>query len=118
MARGDNELTRRAAGFWAVGVIATLLCLTPLAAQGASFTAKDLQVLGRAIAFMQPPPAQDAVIAIAYVAGNLASRQDAKYPDQDESDRNSQIQNICYMAAYYNHNGSGRFRLAQTDRGV
>jgi hypothetical protein len=48
----------------------------------ASFAAKDLQVLARAIAFMQsspgqPPPGPDATIAIAFVAGNAASRQDA-----------------------------------------
>lgn len=42
-----------------------------------SFAAKDLQVLGRAIAFMQPPPPSDAIIAIAYVGGNVDSRRDA-----------------------------------------
>jgi hypothetical protein len=50
----------------------------PGRARSVSFTAKDLQVLGRAVAFMQPPPLQDSVIAIAYVAGNAASRQDAE----------------------------------------
>ncbi len=35
-------------------------------------------MLGRAVAFMQPPPPNDAVIAIVYVEGNAASRQDAE----------------------------------------
>lgn len=39
---------------------------------------RDLRVLGRAAAFMLPPPAPDSVLAIAYVAGNAASRQDAE----------------------------------------
>jgi hypothetical protein len=59
-------------------IVVTLLALPPQAARAASFTTKDLQVLGRAIAFMQPPPAADAVIAIAYAPGNAASRQDAE----------------------------------------
>ncbi len=41
-------------------------------------TAKDLQVLGRAIAFLLPPPATGATVAIAYVNGNAASRSDAE----------------------------------------
>ena len=52
--------------------------MMPCQVSAASFAAKDLQVLGRAIAFMQPPPSPDAIIAIAYVAGNAASRQDAE----------------------------------------
>jgi hypothetical protein len=45
--------------------------------RAASFAAADLQVLGRAIAFMQPPPASDAVIAIAYAPGSVDSKRDA-----------------------------------------
>jgi hypothetical protein len=48
------------------------------AARAASFAAKDLQVLGRAIAFMQPPPPPDAVVAIAFMAGNADSKRDAE----------------------------------------
>ena len=47
-------------------------------AHAASFTPKDLQVLGRAIAFMVPPPGPDTFLAIAYAPGNAASRQDAE----------------------------------------
>lgn len=48
------------------------------AAHAASMTAKDLQVLGRAIAFLLPPPGTGATVAIAYVGGNSASRSDAE----------------------------------------
>jgi len=47
-------------------------------AHATSMTAKDLQVLGRAIAFLLPPPATGATVAIAYVNGNPASRSDAE----------------------------------------
>ena len=78
MARGHSEPSRRAAGLLAAVVIwAFAVSLTCEAGRAASFAPKDLQVLGRAIAFMQPAPAPDATIAIAYVAGNAASRQDA-----------------------------------------
>ena len=34
--------------------------------------------MGRAVAFMAPSPAADSFVAIAYVTGNAASRQDAE----------------------------------------
>lgn len=58
-------------------MVAVMTWVLPSQVWGASFAATDLQVVGRAIAFMLPPPAPDAIIAIAYVAGNAASRQDA-----------------------------------------
>jgi hypothetical protein len=57
--------------------VTALTSASPYDAWGASFAAKDLQILGRAVAFMQPAPPPDAVVAIAYAAGNAASRQDA-----------------------------------------
>ena len=74
MARGSGELIRRASKSLAAAV---LILTVSRAAWAASFAAKDLQVLGRAIAFMQPPPAPDAGIAIAYLPGNADSKRDA-----------------------------------------
>jgi hypothetical protein len=59
-------------------MLAFLAWAVPPDALAASFAAKDLLVLGRAIAFMQPPPGPDSVIAIAYVANDTASRRDAE----------------------------------------
>ena len=50
----------------------------PSHAHAASFTPKDLKVLGRAVAFMVPPPATESFIAIVHAPGNAASRQDAE----------------------------------------
>src|SRR5258708_28536617 len=77
VARRHSELTLRAVGLLATGVVAVLAWAAPSQVCAASFAPKDLQVLGRAITFMLPPPGPDAMIAIAYVAGNAASRQDA-----------------------------------------
>jgi len=64
---------------WLVaGALTILAGLLPWRVGAASFAAGDLQILGRAIAFMKPPPAPDALIAIAYAQGNAASRQDAE----------------------------------------
>jgi hypothetical protein len=59
-------------------VAAVLTTMLPQLAQAASFSAKDILVLGRAIAFMLPPPAADAIIAVAYTSGDPASRRDAE----------------------------------------
>jgi hypothetical protein len=58
--------------------LAILAARVPSNAQTASFTAQDLQVLGRAITFLQPEPATDPVIAIAYAPSDPASRRDAE----------------------------------------
>jgi hypothetical protein len=59
--------------------VATLLALAlPRQVHAASFEAKDLQVLGRAVVFMLPPPPTEAIVAIAYVAGNAESKRDAE----------------------------------------
>jgi hypothetical protein len=62
----------------ATGLAIVLAGVLPKACQAASFSAKDLLVVGRAVALMQPPPSPDAVIAVAYASGNAASRQDAE----------------------------------------
>jgi hypothetical protein len=64
--------------WWAFGAalagLAALWGAWPAAA--ASLSPQELQVLGGAIAFMQPPPSGGAV-AVVYAADNPASRQDA-----------------------------------------
>ena len=77
MGREHCELIRRAAVLLAAGLATILASILPSAAAAASFTTKDLQILGRAIGFMQPAPGSDGFIAIVYMAGNAASRQDA-----------------------------------------
>jgi hypothetical protein len=46
-------------------------------AAAASLSPRDVQVLGRALAFLQPPPASGE-LAVVYAAGNAASKQDAE----------------------------------------
>jgi hypothetical protein len=77
VAYGHIERTGLVARSLAATALTVLTLSFPHPAWAASFAAKDLQVLGRAIAFMQPSPAPDTTIAIAYAAGNAASRQDA-----------------------------------------
>ncbi len=59
----------------ALACVACLLGGVPAAA--ASLSPQELQTLGGAIAFMQPPPGGGA-IAVVYAAGDPASRQDAE----------------------------------------
>jgi hypothetical protein len=77
VAAGPNGASRRAARSLAAAVMMVASWALPGDARAASFAAKDLQVLGRALAFMQPPPS-DQLIAIVYVAGNADSRRDAE----------------------------------------
>jgi hypothetical protein len=77
VARGISKYTRHATRLLAAAAVAALLSAPSYRVWAASFGAKDLRVLGRAIAFMQPPPAPDGIIAIAYVLGDPASRRDA-----------------------------------------
>jgi hypothetical protein len=77
VAPGRCEFSRRAAGLLVAGAATVLACGLPYPTRAASFAAGDLRVLSRAIAFMQPPLGPDAVVAIAYVAGNAESRRDA-----------------------------------------
>jgi len=60
-----------------LGLAAALLVgLLAHAAAAASLSAGDLLVLGRVLAFVQPPPAGS--IVIAYASGDAASRADAE----------------------------------------
>ena len=59
-------------------VVAMVLLLPPLAsaATAATLTAKDAQIIAKAIGFLDPSPA-GGVVAVAYDAGNAASKADA-----------------------------------------
>jgi hypothetical protein len=59
-------------------LVAVWSCSYGSPAAAASLSAKDIQVLGRAVAFLLPPPAIGATVAIAYAADNPASRKDAE----------------------------------------
>lgn len=59
-------------------IVVVLLGLLPWEGRAASLSPKDLLVLGRALAFMLPPPTSGTTIAVAYAANNPASRQDAE----------------------------------------
>jgi hypothetical protein len=48
------------------------------AAHAATLTQKDVQILGRVFAFLDPAVTKDGVAAIVYVGGNEASRKDAE----------------------------------------
>ncbi len=52
-----------------------LAIVSASSAEAASLSDRDLQVLGRALAFIRPPPDS---VAIVYAAGNAASRHDAE----------------------------------------
>jgi hypothetical protein len=56
----------------------SLLTSLPHAAFAASLSGKDLKVLGSALAWTQPEPVGQLVIAIVYVANDEASRKDAE----------------------------------------
>jgi hypothetical protein len=64
------------------GVLAVLslnlMGLLPRFASAASLSAKGLKVLGSALSCLQPEPIGQLVIAIAYAAGDDASRRDAE----------------------------------------
>jgi hypothetical protein len=78
VARGRNEFTGRVVELLAAAAATVVAWAIMSDARAASFAPKDLQVLGRAAAFMQPAPAADSFVAIAYMSGNAASRADAE----------------------------------------
>jgi len=70
---------RHAPSRWICGLLpalAVMLAVTQSAA-AASLSAKDLQVLGRALAFLQPPPGAGS-IAVVFAHDDAASRRDAE----------------------------------------
>jgi len=68
-------LPRRLA-WWGFAAVLACIATLPAGAAAASLSPQELQVIGRAIAFMQPPPA-GGIDAVVYAEGNPASRQDA-----------------------------------------
>src|SRR4051794_28942671 len=47
------------------------------AANAASLTQKDVQIMAKAIGFLEPPPTGQAIVAIAYDPADPSSKQDA-----------------------------------------
>jgi hypothetical protein len=60
-------------------LLAAVLMSAPLVSSGhaASLPPLELQILAKALAFLDPPLAGEAVVAIVYAAGNPDSRRDA-----------------------------------------
>nr|WP_294529640.1 hypothetical protein [uncultured Rhodopila sp.] len=56
----------------------SLAASLPRSARAASLSAKGLKVLGSALSCLQPEPSGQLAIAVAYVAGDEASRKDAE----------------------------------------
>jgi len=68
-------LRRRLSG---LAVLLLLAGAGPRPALAASLSPQEVQVLGKALAFVQPLPAGATTIAVVYAAGNAASRADAE----------------------------------------
>jgi hypothetical protein len=75
--QGDRAYHRRF-GWLATAIIFGLAAIHPQAAGAASMTERDIQVLGRAITFIVPPPTSGATLAIVYSSGAPGSRSDAE----------------------------------------
>ncbi len=65
-------------GRWCIIVACGLIALLARPGWAASLTPQDLQVLGNALAFVQPRPAGDGSVAVVYDGTNSASHQDAE----------------------------------------
>jgi hypothetical protein len=59
-------------------VLLLLVAAQPRAATAASLSPQEVQVLGKALAFVQPLPGGAATIAVVYASGNAGSRADAE----------------------------------------
>jgi hypothetical protein len=77
VARGPGSSPRARVPPVAAGALALAL-LAPSSAKAATLTPKDVQVLGKVFAFLDPAVAADGVIAVAYVGGDETSRADAE----------------------------------------
>jgi hypothetical protein len=55
-----------------------LICLAAPAGRAASLPLSEIQILGKALAFLDPPMIGHSVVAIVYRAGNPDSRRDAE----------------------------------------
>ncbi|MGA3002204.1 MAG: hypothetical protein ABSE20_10785 [Acetobacteraceae bacterium] len=62
----------------ALAVVSLLLAAIPQPVCAASLTPQDLQILGSALAFVQPRPVSDGVVAIVYAGKDSSSRLDAE----------------------------------------
>jgi hypothetical protein len=65
-------------GCFGLAVVGLLLASIASPACAASLTPQDLQILASALAFVQPRPAADGVVAIVYAGKDGRSRQDAE----------------------------------------
>jgi hypothetical protein len=74
LGQGLNSRGRRRG----LAVVSLLLAAIAQPVCAASLTPQDLQILGSALAFVQPRPAGDGVVAIVYAAKDPSSRQDAE----------------------------------------
>jgi hypothetical protein len=61
-----------------LAVVSLLLASIAQPVCAASLTPQDLQILASALAFVQPRPAADGVVAIVYTGKDASSRQDAE----------------------------------------
>jgi hypothetical protein len=71
----DGRLSRRVVS---TALATGLLWVSPSGARGASLSAQDLRVIGRALAFLRPQPTSDTVLGVAYATEDPASRADAE----------------------------------------
>jgi hypothetical protein len=55
-----------------------LACLAAVPGRAASLPPSDIQILGKALGFLEPPLAGDSVVAIVYQADNPDSQRDAE----------------------------------------
>lgn len=62
----------------AIAVAALTWAGCALAEPAPSMSARDVQVVVRALGFLQPPPPNDAWVAVVFAPENVASRQDAE----------------------------------------
>ncbi len=74
MRRRTRRVLRHAV--WAAAV--TCSAGIPAHSEAASLQPQDLDVLGKAVSYVDPPPAAGTAVAIVYAAGDAASRRDAE----------------------------------------
>ena len=82
MAKGRTRISRGARARVAAVVAAAALLFAgrgnAQAQPAPSLSLRDLQVVVRALGFLQPPPANNAWMAVVFAPGSAASRQDAE----------------------------------------
>jgi hypothetical protein len=79
MAKDHWRIVGSASALWTAVAVAISICASPVLAEPApSMTGRDVQVVARALGFLQPPPSNDAWVAVVFAHGDTASRQDAE----------------------------------------